>query len=225
MASHRLESNPYTVLGVKPGASEDEVKEAYRALAKKFHPDVNKSPDAAKRFQEISQAYQVSHCGAFWKIALFKSGICSHRWSARAWSGRQRTTGSPMPCRPKSTCGSEWRKRWLKCLRRCEVSRSLRRGEQVIMVDRAEKMAGVVAARTAARRRMMLVVFVAVAAGGLGLLYNEVNMRKRLGEAHQAGRHLQFGSNASSLSAAGKTVFIVNPKPAEAPRPAGDERA
>ncbi len=49
----------YSVLGVKRGASDEEIKKAYRALARKLHPDVNKAPDAAERFAEVQQAYDV----------------------------------------------------------------------------------------------------------------------------------------------------------------------
>jgi len=49
----------YDVLGVSRGASEDEIRSAYRKLARQYHPDVNKSPDAAKRFAEITEAYDV----------------------------------------------------------------------------------------------------------------------------------------------------------------------
>src|SRR3954468_17571693 len=50
----------YQRLGVKRGASEDEIKKAYRSLAKQLHPDRNKDkPDAAKRFGEITQAYDL----------------------------------------------------------------------------------------------------------------------------------------------------------------------
>lgn len=49
----------YEVLGVSRRASMDEIRQAYRKLAREFHPDVNKSEDAARRFAEVQQAYEV----------------------------------------------------------------------------------------------------------------------------------------------------------------------
>jgi len=49
----------YDVLGLRKGASDDEIKRAYRELAKKYHPDVNKAPDAEEKFKELSEAYEV----------------------------------------------------------------------------------------------------------------------------------------------------------------------
>jgi DnaJ-class molecular chaperone len=47
----------YDILGVSRTASADEIKSAYRKLARKFHPDVNKSADAAEKFKEVQDAY------------------------------------------------------------------------------------------------------------------------------------------------------------------------
>lgn len=49
----------YTTLGVNKSATDAEIKAAYRKLARQHHPDVDKSPDAEKKFKEISEAYQV----------------------------------------------------------------------------------------------------------------------------------------------------------------------
>jgi len=49
----------YKILGVERNASEDDIKKAYRNLAKKYHPDVNKSADAEAKFKEIQEAYEV----------------------------------------------------------------------------------------------------------------------------------------------------------------------
>lgn len=49
----------YEVLGIDKSASEDEIKKAYRKLAKKYHPDVNKEKDAEEKFKEVNEAYEV----------------------------------------------------------------------------------------------------------------------------------------------------------------------
>ncbi len=49
----------YQTLGVSRDATRDEIKGAYRRLARKYHPDVSKEPDAEARFKEISEAYEV----------------------------------------------------------------------------------------------------------------------------------------------------------------------
>lgn len=64
--------NPYTVLGLKETATADEVKAAYRALAKKYHPDLNPdSREAEQKMKEVNEAYDM---------------IVNHKWDPNASS-------------------------------------------------------------------------------------------------------------------------------------------
>ncbi len=55
-----MAKNYYETLGVEKSASADDIKNAYRKLAKKYHPDLNKdNPEAAEKFKEINEAYEV----------------------------------------------------------------------------------------------------------------------------------------------------------------------
>ena len=49
----------YKIIGVKRDASQDEIKRAYRKLARKYHPDVSKEKEAEARFKEVGEAYEV----------------------------------------------------------------------------------------------------------------------------------------------------------------------
>lgn len=51
--------DPYDVLGISPDADEDQIRVAYRRLALRWHPDVNREPGAADRFGAIQRAYEV----------------------------------------------------------------------------------------------------------------------------------------------------------------------
>lgn len=59
MIENMAQRDYYEVLGVNRGASPDDIKSAFRQLARKLHPDVNKEHDAEERFKEINEAYAV----------------------------------------------------------------------------------------------------------------------------------------------------------------------
>src|SRR4051812_3813082 len=49
----------YAILGVQRNADNDQIKKAYRKLARELHPDLNPSPEAQDRFKEVTAAYEV----------------------------------------------------------------------------------------------------------------------------------------------------------------------
>ena len=70
----------YEVLGVSKTATDAEIKKAFRQAAKKYHPDVNKTPEASAKFKDINEAFEVlgdkdkrsryDSLGANWQIML-----------------------------------------------------------------------------------------------------------------------------------------------------------
>src|SRR4051794_24947535 len=80
--------DPYEVLGVAKTASEAEIKKAFRALAKKHHPDKHAGDAAAqKRFQEISGAYDI--LGDKDKRAQYDAGAIGADGNPRGFDPRQ----------------------------------------------------------------------------------------------------------------------------------------
>lgn len=53
-------NNPYVILGISQHASQQEIRKTFRALAKKYHPDMNPgNPEAEEKFREINEAYEI----------------------------------------------------------------------------------------------------------------------------------------------------------------------
>lgn len=82
--------NPYEVLGIKEGASEEEIKKAYRELVKQYHPDQYRdnplSKLAEEKLREVNEAYDY----------LMKSGQAkrSNAYGSNSWSSREQWDGS-----------------------------------------------------------------------------------------------------------------------------------
>ncbi len=89
----------YETLGVSKSASEADIQKAYRKLARKFHPDVNKDPSAETRFKEIGEAYEVlkdsekrkkyDRYGSAWKTAQ-QTGSTPPGWEGFDFGGAGR---------------------------------------------------------------------------------------------------------------------------------------
>ena len=88
----------YDILGVARTATDDEIRTAFRALARRYHPDVSKEPDAERRFAEAQEAYEVLSDAekrqAYDRFGRAGAGAASGSpggggWQYRAGGGRQ----------------------------------------------------------------------------------------------------------------------------------------
>jgi curved DNA-binding protein len=87
-----MDLNPYAILGVSKNADEEEIKKAYRELAKKYHPDVNRNnPAAEQRFKEVGEAYGILSD----KQARRSYDAAEQKKAAAAKEPRRQSSGAP----------------------------------------------------------------------------------------------------------------------------------
>ena len=80
----------YDILGVQVTATAEQIKHAYRRLARKYHPDVSSAPDAEERFKDINEAYSV-----------LMNHVERANYDFRRCQNRQTYDADPTPSRPK----------------------------------------------------------------------------------------------------------------------------
>jgi molecular chaperone DnaJ len=86
----------YGLLGIRRDASQDEIKRAYRRLARELHPDVNPDPETQEKFKEITQAYEV--LGDTEKRQMYDMGgdpFAAAGTGGAGWCRSRRSSGRP----------------------------------------------------------------------------------------------------------------------------------
>ena len=100
--------DPYEILGVSRDAAADEIKKAYRKLARELHPDVNPDPESQERFKHVTAAYEVlsdPEKREMYDLGIDpRTGTAGGRWAAgvarRTWGGSTERTAPTSSWRP-----------------------------------------------------------------------------------------------------------------------------
>src|SRR5579859_5935577 len=128
-------NNPHSILGIKPNATEEEIKKAYREKAKIWHPDRNPGDEeAAKKFKQVQEAYD-RLTGKSPQPSIFKPFADSpYDPFADPFNLFNSFFGNVHPGRPHRERGrdivSECTISFLEAAQGCEVAAKIRRGEK-----------------------------------------------------------------------------------------------
>jgi len=102
---HRTTLNPYAALGVPRGASERQVRQAYRRLAKRYHPDLHPDAETTERMQRVNQAWEILSCptrrASYDAESASRGSAGGGHWSASRRSG------------PMSSASTAWHGTWV----------------------------------------------------------------------------------------------------------------
>ena len=100
----------YGVLGVERSVSADEIKRAYRNLARKYHPDVSDDPDGERKFKEVGEAYQTL------KVPKMRSAYNRSLLPSQPIDWSQLSHGTWLGWLLWMHCWSSWERAWLKTM-------------------------------------------------------------------------------------------------------------
>jgi hypothetical protein len=177
----------YAVLGVGPGASEEEIARAFRAGAKQLHPDTASDPDAIERFKILSAAY----------------AVLSDEGSRRQYDEARTTVVSPPPATP-APATTRGRRPWSRRTARI----SLIAGSLVAVLGLVAAYFTVHLHDVDASRRAK---FIAVTATRLGDASGEIAFTTRAGQRVLTKEPSQYGEGSTSGSTVGVRYDPSNP--------------
>ncbi len=188
--------DPLSVLGLKPGSSAEEVEEAYRQLAKQWHPDRGGGPEAAARMAQINVAHDLLRAGA--RHTRTHAGRATQRAPERRPATRRRPAGHWLPDPIRRALGPE-------------LLQALEDREEIVVVTPASLWKSPHAVLAVTDRRLLWLLDDAISERVRSLRYNRIQEvsqrlawpRRRtaiLRVLQRNGRHVAFADLAPATA-------------------------